>query len=116
MGYETGTVKAQRIYTIDELKERVRPIAEKYSLPAVWVFGSYARGEATPDSDVDILFDSGEIKGRQLLDVYCDFEDTIGKNCDFLTRDEVNSQRIKESGYGKSLRKNIRDERIQIYG
>ena len=34
------------VYTVDELKKIVAPIAEKYQLPAVYVFGSYARGEA----------------------------------------------------------------------
>ncbi|MDR3294725.1 MAG: nucleotidyltransferase domain-containing protein [Clostridiales Family XIII bacterium] len=33
------------------------PIAIKYQLPTVYLFGSYARGEATDDSDVDILID-----------------------------------------------------------
>jgi predicted nucleotidyltransferase len=108
--------EANRVYSLDEIKERVRPVAEKYNLPAVWVFGSYARGEATPESDVDILFDSGEIRGKQLLNVFCDFEDSIGKDCDFLTRDEVNAQKVKETSYGKSLRRNLREERVQIYG
>ena len=34
------------IYTIDEISSRIRPVAEKYHLKAVYLFGSYARGEA----------------------------------------------------------------------
>ncbi len=34
-------------YTIEEIRRRVTPVAEKYRLAAVWLFGSYARGEAT---------------------------------------------------------------------
>ena len=40
------------IYTIDEISSRIRPVAEKYHLKAVYLFGSYARGEARDDSDV----------------------------------------------------------------
>ena len=36
-----------KIYTIDEITAAVKPIAEKYGIDKVWLFGSYARGEAT---------------------------------------------------------------------
>ena len=45
------------IYTIDEISSRIRPVAEKYHLKAVYLFGSYARGEAREDSDIDLLVD-----------------------------------------------------------
>ena len=41
------------IYTTNEIAERVRPIAKAYGIDKVFLFGSYARGEATEDSDVD---------------------------------------------------------------
>ena len=44
-----------KIYTIDEITAAVKPIAEKYGIDKVWLFGSYARGEATEKSDVDLL-------------------------------------------------------------
>ena len=34
------------IYTLDEIRRIVLPIAQKYRLPAVYLFGSYARGAA----------------------------------------------------------------------
>ena len=45
------------VYTLDEIRRRVQPVAEKYHLKAVYVFGSYARGDAREDSDVDLLVD-----------------------------------------------------------
>ena len=44
-----------KIYTVDEITAAVKPIAEKYGIDKVWLFGSYARGEATEKSDVDLL-------------------------------------------------------------
>ena len=41
------------VYTIDEIRQIITPIAKKYGLPAVYLFGSYARGTANEDSDVD---------------------------------------------------------------
>ena len=43
------------IYTIEEIRAAVLPIAQKYSLKAVYLFGSYARGTATESSDIDIM-------------------------------------------------------------
>ena len=36
------------IYSHDEIKTRITPIAEKYNISTVYIFGSYARGELSP--------------------------------------------------------------------
>ena len=43
------------VYSIEELKQKIIPLAVKYNLPAVYPFGSYARNEATENSDVEIF-------------------------------------------------------------
>ena len=45
------------VLSIEQIKNLIEPIAKKYRLRAVYVFGSYARGEATPNSDIDLLID-----------------------------------------------------------
>ncbi len=52
-------------YSIEEITRRVSPVAKKYGLPAVFLFGSYARGEATAESDIDLLVD---LSGTGTLD------------------------------------------------
>lgn len=72
------------VYALDEIARRIRPVAEKYKLKAVYVFGSYARGEAQADSDVDILVDttgSGLAYGR----LYGDLKDALEKDIDMVT-------------------------------
>ena len=41
------------IYAVEEIKSIVLPVAQKYQLRAVYLFGSYARGTATENSDID---------------------------------------------------------------
>ena len=48
-------MKGECVYTLDEIAERIAPVAKKYNIPKVYIFGSYARGEANPDSDVDLI-------------------------------------------------------------
>ncbi|MCD8099191.1 MAG: nucleotidyltransferase domain-containing protein [Oscillospiraceae bacterium] len=46
-------------YNIDELRSIIAPIAWRYGVQRVILFGSYARGEATAQSDVDLLIFGG---------------------------------------------------------
>ena len=41
-------------YSIQELKDIVTPLAQKYGAQRVYLFGSYAYGEPTPSSDFDL--------------------------------------------------------------
>ena len=49
------------VYTIDQIKDKIYPVAEKYDLSKVYLFGSYARGEADEKSDVDIALELEEM-------------------------------------------------------
>lgn len=105
------------IFTIDEIKERVTPVARKYRLKAVYLFGSYARSEATADSDVDLLVDrtGSAVKGMfDMGSLYNDLCVSIGKNIDLVTTQtlEQNSTRERVPVFVESLER----ERIQIYG
>lgn len=75
-----------KIYSIDEIKNIVAPIAARYGVERVFLFGSYARGEATPESDLDFLVDAPSF--RSLLDyggLYADFEDVFNKELDLVS-------------------------------
>ena len=76
------------VYSIDELKKRIAPVAEKYRLSAVYLFGSYARNEATDDSDVDVLIDRTDSSVKSIFDMgalYNDLCESIGKEVDLVT-------------------------------
>ncbi|MBM3260970.1 hypothetical protein FJY93_00985 [Candidatus Kaiserbacteria bacterium] len=68
------------------LVEKARPIFKKYGFRKVGVFGSRARGDNRPDSDVDLLFsDSGHPLGfSQLLDAEEELKQALGAEVDLV--------------------------------
>lgn len=75
-----------KVYTIEEIKHIVEPIAKTHNVGGIYLFGSYARGEATPVSDIDLRVDKGKLKGLiELGALYADLEDSFGKKLDLLT-------------------------------
>ena len=75
------------ILSIEEITEKVRPIAKKYNLKEVYLFGSYARGEAREDSDIDLLYIKKD-NSMSLLTKYrmlSEFEESLGKKIDLVS-------------------------------
>lgn len=104
------------IYSIDELKQIIVPIACKYSLSVVYLFGSYARGEATDSSDVDILINREGSTIRGLFDLgalYNDLNETLGKPIDLVTTDSIDQPEAQRRTPWFS--KNLERERVLIY-
>ena len=78
-----GEVTNMLPYTIEEISARVAPVAKKYGLASVYLFGSYARGEADANSDVDLLVDVSGTEIDTLLKLgglYNDLEEAL-KGC-----------------------------------
>ena len=50
-------------YTIEVIREKTVPIAKRYGISNLRLFGSYARGEAHDGSDVDLRIDRGNLRG-----------------------------------------------------
>ena len=63
-----------------------RPIASRYGIAALYLFGSYARGDATPESDLDFRVDRDGVTDMLALGgLYSDLEEGFGKKLDVLT-------------------------------
>ena len=104
------------VYSIDEIRRIVTPIAEKYKLPAVYLFGSYARGTATADSDIDLLVDTTGTALKSLLSLgalYHDLETALGKQIDLIT---VSSLRQKaQMPSQEQFRDTVWNEKVSLY-
>ncbi|KJS86923.1 MAG: nucleotidyltransferase [Peptococcaceae bacterium BICA1-8] len=73
-------------YTIEEIKTIVEPIARKYGVARVYLFGSYARGDVAENSDVDLRVDKGSLKGMfALCGLYTEIEEALQTKVDVLT-------------------------------
>ena len=49
------------VLTIAEIKDRVIPIVQSHGVNSFSIFGSYARNEATDESDLDFIMDDGDV-------------------------------------------------------
>ena len=67
------------------IKYYVVSLAEEYGAKRASLFGSYARGDATADSDVDILLDKGNIRGMRVLDFQDELTQKLGRKVDVVT-------------------------------
>lgn len=104
------------IYTIDEIRQIVTPIAEKYRLPAIYLFGSYARGTANEHSDVDLLVDTTGTQLRSLLTLgalYNDLEEALGKRIDLITMSSLR-QRVQMPSE-ETFRDIVWKEKVSLY-
>lgn len=98
------------VYTLDEIRQRIMPVAIKHGLPEVYVFGSYARGEATGESDVDLLIDSSQLRGFFAIGgVFADFEEALDKEIDLVTIKAL------ESSEDIKFVNNVTNERVLVY-
>ncbi len=73
------------IYTIKQIKIIIKPILNKYGITDINLFGSYARGDQTKDSDIDIYCDKGNIKS--LIDegfLIDELENALNKKVDLV--------------------------------
>ena len=73
------------ILTLYDIKKRVSDLGSQYGAERIFLFGSYARGEATVDSDVDLRIDRGRIKGWAIGGLLMDLEASLNKKVDLLT-------------------------------
>lgn len=80
----------------DDILQRLRSeraaLAAEYGVERIAVFGSIARGEASPDSDVDILVDFREdatLGLFEFVDLKLRLETLLGRPVDLATADAL---------------------------
>ncbi|MEL1133788.1 nucleotidyltransferase domain-containing protein [Desulfitobacterium sp. THU1] len=86
-------------YTIDEIKAIVSDVAERYGVERVVLFGSYARGDAKPNSDIDLRIDKGKIRGLfELSGFKLDLEERLDLSVDVMETDGLSERFLKRIG------------------
>ena len=80
-----------RVFTLENITAMVKPLAEKYHVKEIYLFGSYARGEADENSDLDFLVFGGEdFKLTNIFALGEDLREVLQKKVDIFEIHEVN--------------------------
>jgi hypothetical protein len=66
-------------------------VCRRYGIARLWVFGSTARGEAQPDSDIDLLYElaPGAHLGWEVVDCIEELAAIFGRPVDLVSRRSV---------------------------
>jgi predicted nucleotidyltransferase len=77
--------------SLDEIKSRLAPFCRHHGIARLEVFGSLARGESHPGSDIDLLvtFQPQVHLGWDFFELHKEMEDILGCEVDLLTRRSV---------------------------
>ncbi len=81
------------VISIDKIITLVKPFAEKYNVKEIYLFGSYARGEANENSDLDFLVVGGDnFKLTNTLALGEDLREALKKKIDIFEIREINKE------------------------
>lgn len=82
---------------IEKIKQKIKPVAKKYNLTYVWVFGSYVRKKQKPDSDIDILVKTEDVAdGFKIVEVKYALEEALGKEVDIVTTGSIKGSLLED--------------------
>lgn len=73
------------MYQPEEIKRIVAPIAARYGVKRMFLFGSYARGDSSETSDIDLRVEKGRVKGMQMAFLHDELEDALQRPVDLLS-------------------------------
>ncbi|WP_347707785.1 nucleotidyltransferase domain-containing protein [Eubacterium sp. 1001713B170207_170306_E7] len=92
---------------VNRIKDVVVPLARKYGVRKIYLFGSYARGEAEQNSDIDLKVDNGDhpIGLFALSGLRLEIREQLGKPVDLVT----------QGGLYENVKKEIAKEEILLY-
>ena len=100
------------ILSHDSLRFLVQPVGKRFSLDRIFLFGSYARNEATEDSDVDLLVEGGNVRTLyEFMELQKAFEKAVGKKVDVVESSVLN----KETRAAKRFRDHIERDKVMLY-
>jgi len=93
------------IELLEEFRAEIMAIARRHGVDSIRVFGSVARGEAGPDSDVDLLVTiSGQTSPWFPGGLVADLEDLLGRSVQVVT----------EQGLHDLLREQVMSEAVPL--
>lgn len=91
----------------EDIRKKIIEILKKHRAKKISIFGSYIRGDAKPESDLDVIVEFNEPKGLiKFVGIENELSEILGIKVDLLT----------ESAISLYLINDIKKEAIVIYG
>lgn len=91
----------------EEIFNRIVRMLKKEGVKKIGVFGSYVRGEESPDSDIDVLVEFSDRKSLlDIIGIEQELSDTLDIKVDLLTEKSISPYLIDR----------IKREMVVIYG
>ena len=97
----------QGILDVEDIIQKCTKVFERYDVNFCYLFGSYAKGKATPTSDVDLLI-SVNVRGLKFFGLVEEIRETLHKRVDVL---DINQ--LKDN---LELTEEILRDGVKIYG
>lgn len=89
---------------IDKIKKKIEPVAKKYNLKHIWLFGSYAKNMQKKDSDVDIIVRTEDVSdGFKIVEVKFALEEALDKDVDIVTTGSIKGSLLEDENLEEIL-------------
>ena len=96
------------MFEIETIKSKLQPVFSNYNIVSAILFGSYAKGNATEKSDIDLMVDSN-LRGLRFFALIEDIREALGEK-------EVDVFDITHINEGSMVQKEINSTGVKIYG
>lgn len=80
---------------IRKLKRLKLGLTKTYPIASIAIFGSFARSEQTPDSDIDILVELNGQIGSKFFDLAEELESSLGQRVDLVSKNGIKPRYLK---------------------
>lgn len=86
-GLTKGT--SDKVKVVSQIAAIRQELAEQYTVKQIGVFGSFARGEESPESDIDIIVELGEQTFDHYMDLKFRLEELLQRPVDLVIADTI---------------------------
>ncbi|MBO5005733.1 MAG: nucleotidyltransferase domain-containing protein [Clostridia bacterium] len=96
---------------LEKITEKIKPVAIRYNLAYVWVFGSYAKKTQKKDSDVDIIVRTEDVlEGFKIVEVKFALEEALKKQVDIITTGSIKDSLLESEDLEEVLVYSVEDK------
>lgn len=94
--------------TFVDISAAVSRVLSRYDVREAYLFGSFARGEQTPDSDIDLRLVCGDsMTFGMLYEISLELEEELGREAEIVTNPPEHMR--------PAFRENIEQDEVRLY-